>query len=442
MAIMDQVAEFVYETGFDDIPEETVFYTKLLCSKIVAAMLSGATTTVGLGAIEYAESKGGNKETGVIGAGSRVSLEDAVFVNGITSHGAELEDDQFPSATSDITVFPVIFPLAEKNKLNGRQIIQASALGLEVMTRLGMFPLSSKGITDLPFYGVIGAAITAGKALNLTPTQLKSAVGISLGRASGYITNFGTDAHYIESACACRDGLMAAQLARLGMTGGTDIEKWLQGVCSGLTLDLEKILHGLGQIPWYMHCIWIKKYPCCFLTHRHIDMMLEILAENDISYDTIEKIVIHVGPIDNTCNRPKPIDTEDARFSFHHIMSALMLDGEIDSYHFTEEKINDPRHQDAWRKVIVQNHPSWPAEFMSGEAKIEVFLSDGRALVKKRIQAKGGPEFPLEVEEFHQLYQKYTRNVLSNEDIEQTWEMLVDLEKIEDPNTLLELLYK
>lgn len=442
MAIMDQVAEFVYETGFDDIPEETVFYTKLLCSKIVAAMLSGATTTVGLGAIEYAESKGGNKETGVIGTGSRVSLEDAVFVNGITSHGAELEDDQFPSATSDITVFPVIFPLAEKNKLNGRQIIQASALGLEVMTRLGMFPLSSKGITDLPFYGVIGAAITAGKALNLTPTQLKSAVGISLGRASGYITNFGTDAHYIESACACRDGLMAAQLARLGMTGGTDIEKWLQDVCSGLTLDLEKVIHGLGQIPWYMHCIWIKKYPCCFLTHRHIDMMLEILAENDISYDTIEKIVIHVGPIDNTCNRPKPIDTEDARFSFHHIMSALMLDGEIDSYHFTEEKINDPRHQDAWRKVIVQNHPNWPAEFMSGEAKSEVFLSDGRTLVKKRIQAKGGPEFPLEVEEFHQLYQKYTRNVLSNEDIEQTWEMLVDLEKIEDLHTLLELLYK
>ncbi len=79
---------------------------------------------------------------------------------------------------------------------------------------------------------------------------------------------------------------------------------------------------------------------------------------------------------------------------------------------------------------------------MSGEAKIEVFLSDGRTLVKKRIQAKGGPEFPLELEEFHQLYKKYTRIVLSNEDIEQTWEILVDLENIEDPNTLLELLYK
>ena len=442
MTIIDQVAEFVYETKFEDIPDETVSFTKHLCSKIVAAMLSGAATAAGRRTIEYVESKGNKGEVGVIGAGSRISLEDAVFVNGITSHAAELEDDQFPSATSDITIFPVIFPLAEKNQLSGRQLIEASALGLEVMTRLGMFPLSSKGITDLPFYGVIGAAITAGKALNLNPAQLKSAVGISVGRASGYIINFGTDAHYIESAGACRDGLMAAQLAQKGMTGGANIEKWLQDICAGLTFDPAKITHGLGQRPWYMHCIWVKKYPCCFLTHRHIDMMLEILAETGISYDAIEKILIHVGPVDNTCNRPKPVDTEDARFSFHHILAALMLDGDIDSYHFTEEKIHDPRFQKAWAKVSVQNHLDWPPEFMSGDAKIEVLLGNGNAVVKERRQAKGAPDFPLELEEFHRLYKKYTRNVLSEEAIDRTWQMIVGLEEIEEPGLLLNYLYK
>ncbi|MBL7213734.1 MAG: MmgE/PrpD family protein [Desulfobacteraceae bacterium] len=442
MAIIDRVAEFVYETSFEDIPNETVTYTKLLCSKIVAAMLSGATTQAGRKTIQHVESKGCKGESGVIGAGARTSLEDAVFVNGITSHAAELEDDQFPSAASDITVFPVIFPLAENGKLTGRELLGASALGMEVMTRLGMFTLSSKGITDLPFYGVIGAAITAGKALNLSPPRLKSAVGISLGRASGYIINFGTDAHYIESAAACRDGLMAAQLAKQGMTGGTDVEKWVQDVCTGLPFDLDRITQGLGQRPWHMHGIWVKKYPCCFLTHRHIDMMLEFLAETNVSYDTIEKIVIHVGPVDNTCNRPSPVDTEDARFSFHHIMAALMLDNDIDSYHFTEEKIHDPRFREGWTKVSVENHLDWPAEFMSGDAKIEVLLADGKSIVRERRQAKGAPEFPLGLEEFRQLYRKYTRNVLSHEDMDRTWQMLTDLEKIDELDGFLSYLFR
>jgi 2-methylcitrate dehydratase PrpD len=441
MAILDKIAEFVHVTRFEDIPDETVTFTKFLCSKIVAAMLSGATTRAGRKTIQYAESRGCRGESGVVGAGARASLEDAAFINGVTSHAAELEDDQFPSAASDITVFPVIFPLAERYKLSGKDLIVASALGMEVMTRLGMFPLSSKGITDLPFYGVIGAAITAGKAMNLDPSQLKSAVGISLGRASGYIINFGTDAHYIESAAACRDGLMAAHLAKEGMTGGTDVEKWVQDVCAGLPFDPERITQGLGQSPWHMHGIWVKKYPCCFLTHRHIDMMLEILAEANVNYDAIEKIVIHVGPVDNTCNRPSPVDTEDARFSFHHIMAALMLDGDIDSYHFTEEKINDPRFREAWTRVSVENHLDWPAEFMSGDARIEVLLVDGKSIVRERRQARGAPDFPLDLEEFHQLYRKYTRYVLRQEAMERTWQMLIDLEKIDKLDEFLGYLF-
>ena len=61
----------------------------------------------------------GQAEIWVIGAGVRCELEDAVFINGITSHAAELEDDQFPSATSDITIFPVIDPETGKTLENG-----------------------------------------------------------------------------------------------------------------------------------------------------------------------------------------------------------------------------------------------------------------------------------------------------------------------------------
>lgn len=56
---------------------------------------------------------------------------------------------------------------------------------------------------------------------------IKSAMGIAISRASGFIANFGTDAHYLVSAIACRDGYLAVALAQRGMTGTSNIEGWL-----------------------------------------------------------------------------------------------------------------------------------------------------------------------------------------------------------------------
>jgi hypothetical protein len=55
---MDKIAEFVYQTGFEDIPDETVAYTRTLASKIVAATLVGAKTVAGWRAASYALTKG------------------------------------------------------------------------------------------------------------------------------------------------------------------------------------------------------------------------------------------------------------------------------------------------------------------------------------------------------------------------------------------------
>ena len=442
MSIAGQIAEFVYWTQFENIPEETVSYTRLLTSKIVAAMLAGSRTVAGERAVAYAEENNSIAKIGAIGTGKKFSLEDAVFINGITCHSAELEDDQFPSATSDITIFPVVFPLAEKFNATGKEFIVASAVGIEVMNRVGMFPLSSKGITDLPFYGVIGAAVTASKMFKLNEEKIKNAIGIAIGRAAGYIVNFGTDAHYIESAGACRDGLMAAKLAKLGMTGSWDLERWIENICKGTKYDFKKIVSGLGKPKWKVHETWIKKYPCCFLTHRHIDMMLDILSKQSISDTDIKKIEIHVGPVDYVCNRPEPKDTEDARFSFQHIIGSILVDGDIDSHHVTVESLKDEKIVSARKKVNVTCHLDWPAEFMSGTAKIEVTLKDGKSISDERIQARGGPDVPLSESEAKVLYQKYTRYIMSSDMTETTWKMISEIEKLNDLKEFIGLLNK
>ena len=72
-------------------------------------------------------------EVKTIGYGVKTSLWNAIFNHAIFAHASELEDDRFGSAESslagvswDITVLPVTFTLAVKNKLSGKEFLEAS----------------------------------------------------------------------------------------------------------------------------------------------------------------------------------------------------------------------------------------------------------------------------------------------------------------------------
>lgn len=439
-SISDVLASFVENTTLADIPAETVEFTKSLALKTLAGMVAGSATNASKPLVQYALQDVGVKEAGVLGCGFSSSIERAILANGHFCHAAELEDDQFPSVTSDITVFPVIFPMAEKFKLTGKEVVEASAVGIEVMNRVGMYSLAYRGMTDLAFFGVIGGAVTAAKALKLNKEQIANAIGIAIGRAGGYITNFGTDAHYLESSMACRDGYFAAIMAQKGLTGTTNIEGWLKQLHDRQDLNVGKIVEGIGKDRWYVHNIWIKKYPCCFLTHRQIDMMLQMKQNYGLTPENINYVEIDAGPVDVTCDRPNPKHVEDSRFSFQHIMSAILIDGDIGYSSFTDAKIASPEFSKLREKVKVVHRKDWPAEFNSGIARVAVSLKNNVLYEEKLEQPLGGAKRPLSEEQFVDLYRKYTRNFLGEKAIAETSKSILTLEKVGDISKLMNVL--
>jgi len=440
MSISKEICSFLVETTIKDIPRETIEFTKQLGLKTVAGMLNGSRRPAGRKIASLVKSQRGPDEAGLIGSGLKASVESAALANGIFAHACELEDDQFPSATSDISIFPILFPLAEKMRSSGSELIEAAAVSMEVMNRIGMYSLTHMGIGDLSFYGVLGSAAAASKLLSLNPAQIHAAFGIALGRASGFLVNFGTDAHYLESAMAGRDGLCAAIYAQNGMTGNADFEKWLKGLLGKGAFQLEKIVEDLGRSKWHVHNMWIKKYPCCFLTHRHNDATFALLKENKITYDNIEQIDIDIGPVDGVTDRPHPKDEEDARFSIQHIQAGILLEGDLNFSTFTEEKIVSPLFKEARSKVKVHVHEDWPIKMMSGTAKVTLTTKDGRVVSKEMEQPLGGSKSPLTTRQFEEMYQKLTSGILSEDQISWTTQALLNLDRTDDLQELMEIL--
>jgi 2-methylcitrate dehydratase PrpD len=253
------------------------------------------------------------------------------------------------------------------------------------------------------------------------------------------IPNFGTDAHYFESALQSLQGIVAAEMAKEGMNSNPDIAGYLSSLLGKEKVIPEKIVEDLGST-WVLRNIWIKKYPCCFLTHRHIDVLLELRNQHDLSDEQVKEIEIHISPSDEICNRPEVKTVGDLQFSYQHILSSAMLDGDLNFTHIDSDIIGNPAYKEARAKVTVNFHPDWSNIYMEEPAQVIIRTKDGKEYSSERMHPIGSPKEPLSMKQFGALFSKFTRGILADEHIEKTAEALRNLETLNDVEELMDIL--
>lgn len=437
--IAQRMAEFITKTKLEDVPKETVEFAKGLILKTAAGMLCGSRYDAGKRVGEFMSGRKQAPEVSVVGCGFKDSLWNAVFTNSIFAHASELEDDRIVEggAAWDITVLPVTLALAERNGLTGREFLEASIVGLEIHCRTCMFPSGHLGLTVVP--GSIGPAAGAARALRLDVSKTLSALGLSMSGTPLTFLSFGTDSHYFESAMQALQGVMAAELAGVGMTGNPEIGKYLAYLLGKDKVRAEAMVSGLGA-NWMFQEIWIKKYPCCFGNHRQVDIIRELMKENRLTFDQVAEVENHISRVDRPLDRPEPKSVGDLQFSFQHNLSLAMLEGDLDATGYTQERVATSRLHEARKKVKIVVHNDWPTFLMQSPAIIVMKLKDGRVLTRERMFPIGSPQEPLTMEQFKELYHKFTRGILSEKQIQSTAETILNLEKLADIKALADAL--
>jgi len=436
--ISTRLAEFITETQYPEIPQEVLTFTKQLTMKTVAGMVVGSSLPPSRKIANIVKNRNLNGDIGVIGCGFQTSLWEAIFLNAFFAHASELEDDAFGGSVSwDITVVPLLFPLAQYLRLSGKALLEALAIGLEVHVRSCMFRSERLGLMLIP--GAVGPAAGAARALGLGTEETASAIGLSMSNAPLSVINFGTDAHYFESALQSLQGIMAAEMAKEGMSSNPNLSTYLSNYLGKDEVIPDKIVEDLGKT-WILHNIWVKKYPCCFLNHRQIDIVLGIRKQHHLSYEEVEKIIVHASPGDEPCNRPEPKTVGDLQFSFYHILGAAMLDGDVNFTHINTDILMNPRYKEARSKVEVIIHPELSSEVMMAPARVIIKTRDGRTFSEERKYPIGSTGEPLTMDQFKALYVKFTQGVLSDRQITKTLNSIIDLEKLNDIEEFMDIL--
>jgi len=439
-----QLAEFAVVTKYEDIPKETLEFTKCLTLKTVAGMLAGSTKPSARKMAGLIRDKKLPEEVGVMGCGFKTSLWEAILLNAYFAHASELEDDRIDdngAVSWDITVIPLLLSLAEKLGLSGKALMEALVVGLEVHTRTCLFSAIHLGLYVIP--GAVGPAVGAAKALGLGFKETAAAMGLAMSTVPLWIQNFGTDGHYFESALMSLQGMMAAEMAKLGLRGNPDIVTYLTRYLGKEKVVPELMVKDLGN-RWVLSEIWIKKYPICFMQHRYVDSIIDLKKEHDLPFEEVEAIEIYASRgREEVCNRPDPKTEGDLQFSFQHNLAVAMLDGDVTLEHITPDAVFDPRLIEARSRVkFIADYPTSDLidDSIRKPAHVVVKTKDGRKLSFERMFPIGHHKEPLTLEQFRRLYAKFTRGILTEKNISKTAELILNLEKLNNVKELINIL--
>ena len=451
------VIDFVTQWTLDRFPREAISLAKQCIVDGLGVILAGSTAHGTEIVREYVQAGREVGEATVLGAQTfSCRASSAAFVNGTSGHALDFDDTQLsslPDRVFGLLTHPTIPPLAaslavgERLGVSGRQLLEAYLIGFEVECKMAeaIHPSHYQhGFHSSGTFGTFGAMVSAAKLLGLKEDALANALAIASSMSSGIRLNFGTMTKPLHVGRAAQNGVIAAELAARGHTGGHDALESPWGFFRVFTLgagfDATQLVGALGNPPSIMSPgVSLKPYPCGSLGHPSMDAMLKLVLTHDVKPDQVKGIRFRAGA--NILNPLRYVIARselEAKFCPAFMMASLVLRRKAGIHEFTDEFVASAAAQDMMRKVTTVRDAAIEARgFDKMRSVIEVDLTDGRTLVQEADDRyRGGPEKPFTREELHGKFTDCASVALRPEVIA---DVLARLESLEEVRNIREL---
>ena len=153
----------------------------------------------------------------------------AAFANGLAIHADDYDDTQLAVAKDRVygllthptaPALPPVLALAERDRRSGADLMLAYQVGVEVECKVAEAILPrhyQHGFHSTATCGSIGAAAAAAKLLGLDREATRRALSLGATQAGGLRENFGTMTKPFHAGRAAENGVVAAEIAALGL---------------------------------------------------------------------------------------------------------------------------------------------------------------------------------------------------------------------------------
>ncbi len=459
--ITQELARFAVETKWDDLPPTIVQDTKHVLIEHFGTALGALTTDKGKMMTALGRRNGGTPESSIIGTSDKVSCSNAALTNGELMITLDYSDI-IAGGHDGTYVIPAILAIAESVGASGKDLILATAIGLEISARLSRAVGrhnttpeevrrqrgAARGLTGNA-YSNLGAAAGAGRLLKLDKEETLHALGVashlcmvlSYGRwgAGGhkYMTKYGVPGWQSTGA------VTAVLLAEMGYTGDTTVLD-----------DPERgFSYYVGYPNWYPEEIttdlvkdWIfnlklhyKPYPCCGAFHSVLDCFYNITEEHNLMATEIESVKLFgVGGMSNDLS-----GISGAQFNMPYNVAVAAHRIIRGAEWVDPDTMRNPEILSFMGKITGQPHPDAAKEAEKDPntrlGKAEV-VARGKTFTNE-IRYRRGDTFTDVSWGDKEIVEKFKHNaarILTKGKIEKAVESLVNLEKVDNISRIMQ----
>ncbi len=441
----ERISAFVAGLSFDALPTAVVESAKRHLLDTLGVGIVGSAQDNARSALAGVRGIGGASGNSQIwGTAARLGAPYAAIANGVACHVLEYDDTHTDSITHGSAVLvPAVLAVAEQLGRSGQELITAYVAGWEVTARVGLAARGSfhkRGFHTTSVAGVFGAAAAAARLLGLSAGQTGHALGLAGSQVSGvseYLSN-GSSAKSFHPGWAACGGIIAAQMARAGMTGPLTVFEGRYGTFKAYGFvdecDLAALDGELGD-RWEVTRVSIKPYPCCHFAHAFIDCVLALRSQG-VTPKAIESLYCVVPEIELPlicepfAQKLRPDSPYAAKFSLPFLLAATLTDGRIDHNTFMQQNVASPELLELANRVSYRvaepGETTFPKYFPGW---VEARLRDGRVLLERLDINTGNPDNPLSRADVEAKFRSNVSGVLGDSKAEAVISRVNDLDR-------------
>ena len=459
--LSEQLAAFAVRTTAHGAPAEVRASVRQRVLDVTGLQLAARSLETSVGALGYAHAQGGPEQAHVVGDVGRISAPWAAFANGVLAHSLDYDDTHLPSVLHpSASVVPAALAAAEVSGADGARVLDAIAVGIEVVVRLGMAGYDRElrnsvffehGQHATSICGTVGSAVAASLLLDGSERGVVDAIGVSASMAGGVIeaNRTGGTVKRLHCGWAAHAGVSAAQLVTHGFTGPPTalegrfgfFEAFLHG-----KVALDEVTDRLGE-HWEVPGIFFKPYPANHFTHTALDAARAV-RERGVEAADVEQITLGVaGATVRTIGEPievkrAPETGYQAQFSGPYMVALGFFGGGglgagLDD--FTDAHVHDPQRRELMAKVDVVADAAcdevFPYQF---PATLTVRTRSGDVHEVAVMANRGGDGDPLSDEELATKFRDNASRVLDAQGIAEIEAAIGALDGSGAPRAVLE----
>lgn len=429
------------------IPEHVRHQARLCILDTVGCVLAG-TRTEEAGLVLACEPATADGSGTVFGTSQRRSLQGAARINGYLGDVLELND--LIGGHASIGNVTAALALGEALGASGTHVLEAVVRGIEVTTRIydAVYPslrrYTEAGMVPVGLPSSFGSAAASAHMLGLDEDQTLNALAIA-GALAGWCPaevifgKGGSVKPLLFGAQPADVGITAAQYARAGMTGPSDLLDSKVGYFATAS-TAGRFDAAAWQDRWALSQPRRKLHACCGYLHAPADALGKLRGRGEAPQDM--RITLHVAPYvaDVVSKERLPISPNDARFHLQYCLALVACGADVILPEHSidlEAQLRRPEVVAMMQRIRVVPDPAFTHYH---QCSIEATDGARQVTVQQVSAPRGSPQEPLRDEEVILKFHTLAEPVLGRAPSERFAAQAMALETVKDVRGWIALL--